>query len=94
MRYKFPLRKTLQVMGEGTITVDRFGNETMKPGVFEDVQVFGWEIKPVQEIQGDSILRTIDTLEVFMAPEDAPPPDRVGEVAGWWRVAGGGHARG
>ena len=53
---------------------DRNGDPVMGFGLWQEVLVFGWAVSPTQEVVGDSLLRTIDTLTVYCAPGDDPGP--------------------
>ena len=82
-----PLRHSVEVSQMET-TTDRFGNERPTQGPFHAVQVAGWAVTKVEETAGDSVLRTIDQLDVY-APEPFAPgasirlPD-----GGIWQVHG------
>lgn len=68
----FPLTVPIDVSSGDVVEEDRFGNEVIRPGPFVEVLVFGWAVNPVEEDTGESVLRTVDRLEVYMRPEDFP----------------------
>lgn len=56
----------------GPPVVDRFGNETPRPGAWESVPVIGWAVVQSTETGGDSVLRTVDVLNVYVPAKFAP----------------------
>ena len=71
----FPLTQTIQVTGVPSVVRDRFGNEHPVPGEPVDVKVFGWAVNQTDEKTDESVLRTIDLVDVYMPPESAPGPE-------------------
>ena len=65
MRF-IPVKQTLDMQFEGEPTTDRFNN--IIPGVSEwrPVKVAQWWVDKTEEREGDSILRTVDTLHVHL----------------------------
>ncbi|KXB52731.1 hypothetical protein HMPREF0307_02049 [Corynebacterium sp. DNF00584] len=55
-------------MMPGAEVTDRFGNRSPGAGEWQTVPVIGWAVTQSQEMAGDSVLRTIDVLEVY-APD-------------------------
>lgn len=83
------LRQTVEVHVPTKVT-NRFGDEVLGPGKWEPRRVAGWAINSTQEQEGDSVLRTIDRLVVYMGTQSAAQPDEFirlpdGSV---WRVEG------
>src|SRR5690625_7108619 len=72
MRF-IPVKQTLDMQFEGEPTTDRFNN--IIPGVSEwrPVKVAQWWVDKTEEREGDSILRTVDTLHVHLPVENVPP---------------------
>ena len=72
MRF-IPVKQALDMQFEGEPTTDRFNN--IIPGVSEwrPVKVAQWWVDKTEEREGDSILRTIDTLHVHLPVENVPP---------------------
>lgn len=69
---------TVEVWREGAPVEDRFGNLVPGPGVWEPVKVAGWSRKRVSEGDEDSVLRTVDALEVhFPAGEEPAPSEKI-----------------
>ena len=61
-----PLRHTVEV-SEVEMVTDRFGNQVPRQGKFRPVQVAGWAVTKVDEAHGDSVLRTVDQLDIYAA---------------------------
>ena len=72
MRF-IPVKQTLDMQFEGEPTTDRFNN--IIPGVSEwrPVKVAQWWVDKTEEREGDSILRTVDTIHVHLPVENVPP---------------------
>lgn len=68
----YPIEVPIEVSAGLIAGVDRFGNEVFEDAPFEEVLVFGWMVNPAEEESGDSVLRTIDLLEVHLLPKDFP----------------------
>lgn len=91
----FPLRFTVWV-SEVVETTDRFGNTRMKAGGFRAVKAAGWAVNRVDEAAGsttysnvgESVLRTVDQLDLYVPQRIAPsaqiklPDDTIWEVQG------------
>lgn len=70
----------------GTPAKDRFGNLVPGPGEWRSVPVAGWAIEATQESEGDSLLRTIDELKVYVPASevmDAASRVRLPDGAVW-----------
>lgn len=67
MASRIPLRYKLEIAQLVEIT-DRFNNKVMVPGVYQPVLVAGWAIVNTKEQTGESVLRTIDQLDIY-SPE-------------------------
>lgn len=89
-----PLRHTIEVYTPGKPVKDRFNNLRPGPGTWTPVKVASWSVSRTEErdIQGASILRTIDTLTIHVPPGTAPTPG--GKVrlpdGSEWQVEGHG----
>lgn len=98
MKEFVPLRHTVE-LAEVVETTDPFGNVITVPSEFTPVQVAGWAIVKTEESAGESVLRTVDQLDVYaQQPFDAGttirlPDGSVWEVSGnaedyrhgpWW----------
>lgn len=82
-----PLVHTVEVSQVETVT-DRFGNERPAQGEFHPVKVAGWAITKVEESTGESVLRTVDQLDVYApAPFDPGASIRLPD-GGVWQVQG------
>lgn len=66
-----PRRKRAFTIEVAEVVQDRdyFGNLVNKTGPYRPVRVAGWAVVKVEEQQGESVLRTIDQLEVY-SPEE------------------------
>ncbi|ALC07141.1 hypothetical protein CDES_14080 [Corynebacterium deserti GIMN1.010] len=85
----WPLKKTVMKPGEPTIDYDRFGNEIIRPGVPVEVNVVGWEVTRSTEGDPDSILRTVDELQIFAPPGTFAASDVVTlPDGGEWNIEG------
>lgn len=85
----WPLKFTVQTQGEGHWEKDRFNNDKWVPGELEDVPVFSWAVVKTQEIGGDSVLRTIDDLEIMAPPGTFTPEGSVSLPDGTvWQIQG------
>lgn len=89
MRGRFRCKFRVQVETPGGVIVDRFGDERPAEPETHQVAVFGWAIVKVAETVGDSVLRTVDELQLY-APPDAPiTPASVVVINGQrWKVNG------
>lgn len=87
----YPRRQAVQVRSRVQTGVDRNGDPKMGFSPWKAILVFGWAVSPTQEVVGDSLLRTIDTLTMYPAPEDDPGPGGEIMIPGDpvpWRVEG------
>lgn len=83
------LKFTVRTEGAGRWDYDRFGNEVWVPGPLEDVPVFSWAVVKTQEIGEDSVLRTIDDLEILAPPDTFSPEQSVTLPDGTvWQIQG------
>lgn len=86
----FPVEVPIEISAGFIEVVDRFNNVTRKPAGYRQVLVCGWSVNPVEESEGDSVLRVIDTLKVI-APSglDIPPESKFRTPDGReWNVEG------
>lgn len=85
----WPLRKQVMKPGEGHYEYDRFNNEVWVPGVPEPVNVLGWEVVRSTEGDPDSILRTVDELQIIAPPNTFNPEDSITlPDGGEWQIEG------
>ncbi|WP_312715472.1 hypothetical protein [Corynebacterium flavescens] len=87
----FPLTLELKVRTWTRTGTDRNGDPLMGYAAWRTIKVFGWAVSPTQEVVGDSLLRTIDTLTVYCAPQDDPGPGgeiRTPQDPTPWKVKG------
>lgn len=84
-----PLRQTVEVHTP-TAATNRFGDQIAGPGYWEQRQVAGWAINSTHEETGDSVLRTIDRLVVYMDANHPAQPDELIRLTNGtiWRVEG------
>lgn len=73
MATPYPLTQVIEV-SQPKIIVNVFDEEELIEGDFKPVAVFGWAVTSSQEKEDDSVLRTIDLLQVYMRPEDVTGP--------------------
>lgn len=71
----FPVNVPIELSAGFIEREDRFGNVTRVPAGFERVLVCGWSVNPVEESEGDSVLRVIDTLKVIAPVGLNIPPE-------------------
>lgn len=82
-----PLTHTVEVSQVETVT-DRLGNERPTPGPFHPVQVAGWAVAKVEETTGESVLRTVDQLDVYTPTPFEPGASIRLPDGGVWQVQG------
>ena len=88
----FPVKVPIELSAGFVEHEDRFGNVTRTPAGFEQVLVCGWSVNPVEESEGDSVLRVVDTLKVIAPvglniPPEAKfrtPDGRDSNHGPWW----------
>lgn len=87
-----PLRHTIEVYTPGEMFKDRFNNLRPGPGTWKTIRVAAWFVGSTEERDSEnaSILRTVDTLTIYCAPEQAPPPGGKVRIpgSGEWEVEG------
>ncbi|SNV88160.1 Uncharacterised protein [Corynebacterium urealyticum] len=74
---RFPALYAVEVLTPDPPGVDRLGNP--KPsGTFsaKTISVIGWHTGSTEEVFGDSVLRTKDTLSLYVHADAAPQPDQ------------------
>lgn len=72
----FPQLFEVEVLTPSAVVeVDRFGNERRTPATWVKVKVFGWAVAAVDETAGDSVLRTVDQLQLYCSRDVAPDAD-------------------
>lgn len=65
----------VEVLRKAETVTDRFGNEVPGAGEWVKTPVFSWAVRSSEEVHGDSILRLIEQLVVYCAPDVAPAED-------------------
>lgn len=83
-----PPKKKLEFFYPGQTVIDRFGNERLGAGEWVPVLVIGWAVTQSNEYAGDSILRTVDFLDVYVADDVASPSQVRLPDGGVWQVQG------
>lgn len=74
----WPLKKYVIKPGEGYWgEPDRFGNEKWIEGEDTEIPVLGWEVVRSTEGDPDSVLRTIDELQIIAPPGTFTPEDEI-----------------
>ena len=74
----WPLRKTVMKPGERYLSEpDRWGDQKWIQGDPVPVNVLGWEVTRSTEGDPDSILRTIDELQIIAPPDTFHPQDEI-----------------
>lgn len=68
----FPLAHTVEVASPVGTAKDRFSNEIPAPAEFVSLKVAGWAINSTSESDDESVLRTIDYLDLY-SPEALDP---------------------
>lgn len=66
---EFPVMHSIDVQLPGEEIKDRFNNVRTAPAQWQQVGVIGWAVVESQESVGDSVLRTVDVLELYAPAE-------------------------
>lgn len=67
-------KHVVEVYWPGEPVAGRFGEIDHAPGQWVTTPVVGWAIARTEEKDGESVLRTVDVLDLYCTPESAPPP--------------------
>lgn len=68
-----PAKQMVEIYWPGEPEVGRFGEIEDTQGDWEVTPVVGWAVTRTEEKDGESVLRTIDVLDLYCTPEAVPP---------------------